>query len=88
MLRSTQTDILLERKIMDELKSLGLVDHRTIILTTHRLSTVMFCHDYYLLKKKAGISENGSVHEKIKNKENLIYEHFQDQFAIFKMQLF
>lgn len=77
----SSVDLLLERKIMDELKSLGVLNSRTIILTTHRLSTLKFCEKYILIKKNHGISEEGIVGDSIKESDKLIYEHFKDQLT-------
>lgn len=77
----SSVDLLLERKIMDELNQLGILKKVTIILTTHRLSTLRFCDEYFLLNKTLGISENGIVNQALNQKESKAYEHFKDQLA-------
>lgn len=77
----SSVDLLLERKIMDELNQLGLIKDKTIVLTTHRLSTLRFCHEYFLIEKEMGVKETGPVAESLKQKDKKVYEHFQDQLA-------
>jgi ATP-binding cassette subfamily B multidrug efflux pump len=77
----SSVDLLLERKIMDELNELGLLKGLTLVMTTHRLSTLKFCDEYFLLDKTLGISERGIVNQALTQKESKAYEHFKDQLA-------
>ena len=77
----SSVDLLLERKIMDELNALGLIKDLTLVITTHRLSTLRFCDEYFLLDKTLGISERGIVNQALIQKESKAYEHFKDQLA-------
>lgn len=77
----SSVDLLLERKILDELNRLKLLKDKTIILTTHRLSTLRFCHTYFLINKEFGVQERGVVQESLNEKSKKVYEHFKDQLA-------
>ena len=53
----SSVDLILERKIMDELKRLELLKSRTVFLTSHRMSTIKFCHSVTMIEKDKGIVE-------------------------------
>ena len=53
---------------MDELKVLGILRDTTIIITTHRLSTLRFCHEYFLLNEHLWSFESGGVYQALNEK--------------------
>jgi ATP-binding cassette, subfamily B, multidrug efflux pump len=53
----SSVDLILEKTIMDELKSFGLLKNKTVILTSHRMSTIKFCHTVSIVETKKGITE-------------------------------
>ena len=53
----SSVDVILEKNIMDELKRLGLLNGRTLILTSHRLSTIKYCESVNIVEKDKGLTE-------------------------------
>lgn len=76
----SSVDLILEKEIIKRLKSLDLMQNKTVVLTSHRLSTVRFSDNVIFLKKDEGIIEEGSVKQLLK-KETKTYEHFKKQMV-------
>ncbi len=76
----SSVDVILERQIVRELKSLPELKERTLVCTSHRLTTVRFTDELYLLQEKEGVCEAGRVSELLV-KGTRTYEHFQDQMV-------
>lgn len=53
----SSVDLILEKKIMDELVRLRLLKERTIFLTSHRMSTIKFCQTVTMIETGVGVVE-------------------------------
>ncbi len=76
----SSVDLILEKEIIRKLKSLGLMQNKTVVLTSHRLSTVRFSDNVIFLKKQEGIIEEGPVKQLLRQ-ETRTYEHFKKQMV-------
>lgn len=75
----SSVDILNEKQIFDSLKN-ELAGKKTLILSTHRLSTLRFCQHVTFLDKEKGILESGLV-TTLLTPGNRIYEFFKKQMV-------
>jgi ATP-binding cassette subfamily B protein len=76
----SSVDLILEKKIISELKSLGLLNNKTVILSSHRVTTVR-ASDYCLfLDKERGLIEEGKTTQLL-NPEFEVYEYFKQQMV-------
>ncbi len=74
----SSVDLILEKEIIENLKKGGYFNNKTLILTSHRLSTVRFCEHILYIEKEQGIKEEGEQQELlIPGKKT--YEHFKNQ---------
>jgi ABC-type multidrug transport system fused ATPase/permease subunit len=73
-------DLLLERQIVERLKSLDVLKDKTLVYTTHRLSSFKFCDFGYFLNKDLGIVEEGKCSDLLKDSSK-VYEFFKKQMA-------
>ncbi len=76
----SSVDLILEKEIIAELRAQNILNNRTIILTSHRLSTVKNSEALIFLDKELGIVEEGTVNDLIKPNTK-IYEYFQKQMV-------
>ncbi|MDO9183455.1 MAG: ABC transporter ATP-binding protein [Bacteriovorax sp.] len=76
----SSVDLILEKEIILALKSQEFLKKKTIILTSHRLSTVKNSDNLIFLDKDLGIIESGSVNELLKPTTKT-YEYFQKQMV-------
>lgn len=76
----SSVDLILEKTIIQELKTKEILKNKTIILTSHRLSTVRNSEVLVYLDKEQGIVEEGDV-SKLLKPENKTYEYFQKQMV-------
>lgn len=76
----SSVDLILEKEIITQLKKLPLIKEKTILLTSHRLSTVKHSDYVYYLDKDKGLIESGKVTE-ILNTESQTYEYFKQQMV-------
>lgn len=76
----SSVDLILEQKIISELKCSGLLTHKTIVLTSHRLSTVRVCDEVFYIGQGQGIIESGPMAHLI-GKKSKFYEHFKQQMV-------
>jgi ATP-binding cassette subfamily B multidrug efflux pump len=76
----SSVDLILEKEIIKELKSRDILKNKTIILTSHRLSTVKNSDNLIFLDKDLGIIEEGNVSELLKTTTKT-YEYFQKQMV-------
>jgi len=72
----SSVDIVLERKIILQLKQSSLCQGRTFILTSHRLTTVKMCYQSILLDPKVGVKATGD-----KELKGVFLEFFQEQMV-------
>ncbi|MBC7539756.1 MAG: ABC transporter ATP-binding protein [Bacteriovorax sp.] len=76
----SSVDLILEKEIIQELKSKEILKKKTIILTSHRLSTVKNSDNIIYLDKEIGVIEEGNVSELLKPTTKT-YEYFQKQMV-------
>ena len=76
----SSVDLILEKEIIHQLKSQEILKNKTIILTSHRLSTVRNSDTIIFLDKDSGIVEEGSVYDLLKPTTKT-YEYFQKQMV-------
>lgn len=74
----SSVDLLLERKIFEQLKSLPETKNKLMLLSSHRLSTVRYCDEILLIDKELGILETGSP-QKLLGEVSKTHEYFKDQ---------
>ncbi len=77
----SSVDVILEKEIIGKLRPILKDQNKTVILTSHRLSTAEESDSYFLLDKEVGILEKGSSKVNLKNKESKLYEYFKDQMV-------
>ena len=53
----SSVDLILEKKIMDQIDTFGLLKNKTIFLTSHRMSTIKFCHTVTMIEADKGVIE-------------------------------
>lgn len=76
----SSVDILVEKEIIDKLKERHVFKNKTVIMTSHRLSSVKYCDELYLLAKEKGILESGKVSALLDHQSgSLSYEYFKKQ---------
>lgn len=76
----SSVDFILEKKILDELKELHLLENTTFILSTHRISTVRYCDSVIFVTREGGIVEQGDV-KKLLDGETKVSEYFKKQLV-------
>jgi ATP-binding cassette, subfamily B, multidrug efflux pump len=75
----SSVDIILERKIISQLKADAEFRHKTFIISSHRLTTVKLSDELILLNKDTGIDAQGSVDHLIK--DSLVAKFFKEQMV-------
>lgn len=76
----SSVDLILEKEIMQELRAQEVLKNKTVILTSHRFSTVRNSDHIIYLDKESGIIEEGDVSELLKPTTKT-YEYFQKQMV-------
>jgi ATP-binding cassette subfamily B multidrug efflux pump len=76
----SSVDLILEKSIILDLRTHEVLKNKTIILTSHRLSTVRNSEILIFLDKDEGIIEEGTVSDLLKPKTKT-YEYFQKQMV-------
>ena len=76
----SNVDVILERKIVAALRNNPLY-RKTVVLTSHRLSTVKLCDEVFYIKKGEGLIERGAIVDMIKEKTK-IYAYFEQQKVV------
>lgn len=76
----SSVDFILEKQILDVLKTDNRLKEKTFILTSHRLSTVRFCDWLIMIEKDKGISEQGDI-QTLFQQESLSSEYFKKQLV-------
>jgi ATP-binding cassette subfamily B protein len=76
----SSVDLILEKEIIHKLKNSKLLENKTLIISSHRLSTVKNSDFVFYLEKNDGLVENGRV-DQLLNKTSKVYEHFQKQMV-------
>lgn len=74
----SSVDLILEKKIIDELRQSPTLKDKTFILTSHRISTVRACDWVVFLEKNNDIASMGDVQIEL-GKESRISEYFEKQ---------
>ena len=75
-------DLIHERKILNRLKKISEIQNKTLIMTSHRLSTVRQCDQIIALEKGRGIIESGLASELVNpNNKSWTYAYFQKQMV-------
>ena len=78
----SSVDIILEKQIINKLKEKKILKDKTVILSSHRLSTVIFTDEVVYLSKISGIVERGETSKLLNNINNSkVYEYFQEQMV-------
>lgn len=76
----SSVDLILEKEIIQELKKHPVMKNKTMILTSHRLSTVRHSDYLVFIDKDTGVVEEGSVSQLLKENSKT-YEYFQKQMV-------
>ncbi len=76
----SSVDLILEKEIINELKVSQILKNKTLILSSHRLSTVKNSDVVFYIEKDAGLEETGLVEELLINTSK-VYEHFKKQMV-------
>jgi ATP-binding cassette subfamily B protein len=76
----SSVDLILEKEIIHKLKNSKMLENKTLIISSHRLSTVKNSDFVFYLEKQGGLVENGRV-EQLLNITSKVYEHFQKQMV-------
>lgn len=76
----SSVDLILEKSIIQSLRSHEVLKNKTVILTSHRLSTVKNSEVLIFIDKEQGIIEEGKVSELLKPTTKT-YEYFQKQMV-------
>jgi ABC-type multidrug transport system fused ATPase/permease subunit len=76
----SSVDLILEKEIILELKKHSVLKDKTIILTSHRLSTVRHSDYLIFLDKEEGVIEEGDVNTLLRENSKT-YEYFQKQMV-------
>lgn len=75
-------DVLLEKEIVEKLKELEILRKKTLILSTHRISTVRFCDELLFFEKETGIIEGGETERLLHlGSKSKTYEYFEKQMV-------
>lgn len=76
----SSVDLILEKEIIAELKKQHVLKNKSVILTSHRLSTVKNSDNVIFFDKEQGIIEQGEVGNLLSSNTKL-YEYFQKQMV-------
>ena len=76
----SSVDLILEKEIILELKKHNVLEGKTVILTSHRLSTVRNSDYLVFLDKDLGVIEDGEVSTLLRENSKT-YEYFQKQMV-------
>jgi ATP-binding cassette subfamily B protein len=76
----SSVDLILEKEIILELKKHPVMKNRTVVLTSHRLSTVRHSDYLIFLDKEGGVVEEGLVATLLRENSKT-YEYFQKQMV-------
>ena len=76
----SSVDLILEKQIITELRNWPQIADKTVILSSHRLSTVRASDSCIFLDKEKGVVEEGSVNDLLQNDKET-YEYFKQQMV-------
>ena len=76
----SSVDLILEKQIIDQLRKNKLMYKKTVILTSHRMTTVKCSEEVFLLGRDEGIIESGKVKDLLVAGKQT-YEHFEKQMV-------
>lgn len=76
----SSVDLILEKEIITKLRELEFLKTKTLVLTSHRLSTVKMSDNVIYTDKELGIVESGDV-KKLLSAQSKTYEYFQQQMV-------
>ncbi|MBT7669244.1 MAG: ABC transporter ATP-binding protein [Bdellovibrionales bacterium] len=74
-------DVVLERRVGDRLRKLDLLKGVTVIVSSHRLTTVRFCDHLIYIEKGVGVVDSGDAQTLISNQQSKSHEYFKHQMA-------
>ena len=74
----SSVDVILEREILEKLNLNDYLKGKTLILTSHRLSTIKFCEHYQFIDKSRPSISGGVINESL-TENNEIGEFFEKQ---------
>ena len=78
----SSVDLIHERHILNELKSAPELKNKTLLMTSHRLSTVRQCDIVIALEKESGVKEFGSASELVAPEaKSWTYAYFEKQMV-------
>ena len=76
----SSVDVILEGRIVDRIKDIPELANKTVIFTSHRLTTVKRGHQVTFVERGEGIVERGGIGELLKENSRT-YEHFAKQMV-------
>jgi ATP-binding cassette subfamily B protein len=76
----SSVDVILEKEIVGKLQSAPLWKDKTIVLSSHRLTTVRLSHEVVYIEKAHGIVQSGAVAPSLAEGSKL-YEYFSEQMV-------
>ena len=76
----SSVDVILEKQIVKKLQKLSFIQNKTILLSSHRVSTVYLSQNIILLEEKKGIIESGPI-SSLLTPNTKTYEYFKDQLV-------
>jgi ATP-binding cassette subfamily B protein len=76
----SSVDLILEQEIIIALKASEILKEKTLIISSHRLSTVKNSERVFYLEKENGLVESGDVDQLLKTSSK-VYEHFKKQMV-------
>ena len=76
----SSVDLILEKQIISDLKSLEIMKNKTVLLTSHRITTVRACDEVHLLEKGEGVVEKGLPQELLMQGKKT-YTYFENQMV-------
>lgn len=78
----SSVDLILEKQIFSKLKTMDFVKEKTIVLTSHRLSTVRLSDHVMYIDKDKGMVEQGPVAEIVNGQsKGAVVEYFENQMV-------
>jgi ABC-type multidrug transport system fused ATPase/permease subunit len=77
----SSVDVILEREIIEKLRGAKHLLDKTIILSSHRVSTVKMSDYIIFLEPNTGILEKGTVNTLLKEGAGLTYDYFKKQLV-------
>jgi ATP-binding cassette subfamily B multidrug efflux pump len=77
----SSVDVILEKEIISQLKKFFDFDHKTLIMTTHRLTSAKICDYLIFIEKNQGVIECGETDLLLTQESSKSYEYFERQLV-------